>query len=81
MVCATATMGAFMGASLTGEGQHVDMSLMEIMVANQDRAVQGHMIYQYTGPGAGRTGAAARAARLCRSASIRHWTATCSSSP
>jgi crotonobetainyl-CoA:carnitine CoA-transferase CaiB-like acyl-CoA transferase len=32
------------------------MSLMEIMVANQDRAVQGHMIYQYTGPGAGRTG-------------------------
>lgn len=56
MVCATATMGAFMGASLTGEGQHVDMSLMEIMVANQDRAVQGHMIYQYTGPGAGRTG-------------------------
>jgi crotonobetainyl-CoA:carnitine CoA-transferase CaiB-like acyl-CoA transferase len=57
MVCATATMGAFMGASLTGEGQHVDMSLMEIMVANQDRAVQGHMIYQYTGPGAGRTGA------------------------
>jgi crotonobetainyl-CoA:carnitine CoA-transferase CaiB-like acyl-CoA transferase len=57
MVCATATMGAFMGASLTGEGQHVDMSLMEIMVANQDRAVQGHMIYQYTGPGPGRTGA------------------------
>ena len=56
MVCATATMGAFMGASLTGEGQHVDMSLMEIMVANQDRAVQGHMLYQYTGPGAGRTG-------------------------
>jgi crotonobetainyl-CoA:carnitine CoA-transferase CaiB-like acyl-CoA transferase len=56
MVCATATMGAFMGASATGVGQHVDMSLMEIMVANQDRAVQGHMIYQYTGPGAGRTG-------------------------
>jgi crotonobetainyl-CoA:carnitine CoA-transferase CaiB-like acyl-CoA transferase len=56
MVCATATMGAFMGAAVSGEGQHVDMSLMEIMVANQDRAVQGHMIYQYTGPGAGRTG-------------------------
>ena len=35
MVCATATMGAFMGASLTGEGQHVDMSLIEIMVATR----------------------------------------------
>ena len=56
MVCATATMGAFFGATASGVGQHVDMSLMEIMVANQDRAVQGHMIYQYTGPGAGRTG-------------------------
>jgi crotonobetainyl-CoA:carnitine CoA-transferase CaiB-like acyl-CoA transferase len=31
--------------------------MMEIMVANQDRAVQGHMMYQYTGPsGIGRAG-------------------------
>ncbi|HLF72432.1 MAG TPA: CoA transferase [Dehalococcoidia bacterium] len=58
MVCATATMGAFLDAAATGEGQHVDLSLQEIIVGNQDRAVQGHMIYQYTG---GAQGFAARA--------------------
>ena len=49
MVSATATMGAFMGAVVSGEGQYVDLALMEIQAANQDRAVQGHMIYQYVG--------------------------------
>lgn len=49
MVSAAATMGAFMGAVTTGAGQHVDLSLMEIMAGNQDRAVQGHMMYQYAG--------------------------------
>jgi crotonobetainyl-CoA:carnitine CoA-transferase CaiB-like acyl-CoA transferase len=49
MVSATATMGAFMGADASGEGQYVDLALMEIQAANQDRAVQGHMIYQYVG--------------------------------
>jgi crotonobetainyl-CoA:carnitine CoA-transferase CaiB-like acyl-CoA transferase len=63
MITATAGMGAYLSAAATGEGQHVDLSIMEIMVGNQDRAVQGHMNYRYTGdsargraggPGAGR---------------------------
>jgi crotonobetainyl-CoA:carnitine CoA-transferase CaiB-like acyl-CoA transferase len=49
MVSATATMGAFFGAVNQGAGQHLDLALMEIQVGNQDRAVQGHMIYQYVG--------------------------------
>ena len=49
MVSATATMGAFMGAITHGLGQYVDLSLFEIQVGHQDRAVQGHMMYQYTG--------------------------------
>ena len=56
MVCATATMGAFLGATAGGEGQHLDLSLFEIIVANQDRAVQTQMMYQYTGAVAGRAG-------------------------
>jgi crotonobetainyl-CoA:carnitine CoA-transferase CaiB-like acyl-CoA transferase len=57
-VCATATMGAFFGAMYDGAGQHIDMSLMDMMVANQDRAVQGHMMYAYTGVPNVRTGGA-----------------------
>jgi crotonobetainyl-CoA:carnitine CoA-transferase CaiB-like acyl-CoA transferase len=49
MVSATATLGAFMGAVNHGIGQHVDLALMEIQAGNQDRAVQGHMMYQYLG--------------------------------
>jgi crotonobetainyl-CoA:carnitine CoA-transferase CaiB-like acyl-CoA transferase len=50
MVSATATMGAYYGASANGTGgQHVDLSLFEIQVGNQDRSVQGMMMYQYTG--------------------------------
>ncbi len=49
MVTATATMGAYIGAAASGEGQHLDLSLHEIMVGNQDRGVQGQMSHQYTG--------------------------------
>jgi crotonobetainyl-CoA:carnitine CoA-transferase CaiB-like acyl-CoA transferase len=49
MVSATATMGAYMGSVLQGIGQHVDLSLFEIMTGSQDRAVQGHATYQFTG--------------------------------
>ena len=49
MVSATATMGAFFGVANGGEGQHLDLSLFEIQVGNQDRSVQGLMMYQYTG--------------------------------
>ena len=62
MVAAAATMGAYVGALTSGAGQHLDLSLFEIMVGNQDRGVQAHMIYQYSGvvgergsPGVGRT--------------------------
>lgn len=48
-VAATATFGAFMGVVLGGEGQHLDLSLFEISVGNQDRAAQAHTNYQYTG--------------------------------
>ena len=59
MVAATATMGAYMGVLLQGEGgQHIDLSLMEIMAGNQDRAVQAHTNYQYTGLPAARAGGA-----------------------
>lgn len=59
MVCAAAVMGAFMGAQVHGTGQHLDLALMEIQAGNQDRAVQGQMIYQYIGSanrGPARTG-------------------------
>jgi crotonobetainyl-CoA:carnitine CoA-transferase CaiB-like acyl-CoA transferase len=49
MVAATATMGAYMGNVLQGISQHVDLSLFEIMSGSQDRAVQGHATYQFTG--------------------------------
>jgi crotonobetainyl-CoA:carnitine CoA-transferase CaiB-like acyl-CoA transferase len=59
MVSATATMGAYMGSLLQGVGQHVDLSLFEIMTGSQDRAVQGHATYQYTGVIPQRTGGGA----------------------
>src|SRR4029450_3530292 len=49
MVCATATMGAFLGSKVHGLGQHLDLSLFEIMVGSQDRAVQAHTTFQYPG--------------------------------
>jgi crotonobetainyl-CoA:carnitine CoA-transferase CaiB-like acyl-CoA transferase len=42
-------MGAYMGRVLQGYGQHIDLSLFEIMTGSQDRAVQGHTTYQFTG--------------------------------
>lgn len=48
VVCATATMGAFIG-SLDGCGEHLDLALMEIQAANQDRAMQLHTAYQWVG--------------------------------
>jgi len=59
MVAATATMGAYMGRVLQGYGQHVDLSLFEIMTASQDRAVQAHTNFQYVGTVGGRAGAGA----------------------
>jgi crotonobetainyl-CoA:carnitine CoA-transferase CaiB-like acyl-CoA transferase len=61
MVCAAATMGAFIGAVAHGTGQHLDLALMEIQAGNQDRGVQGQMLYQYVGNanrGPARTGGA-----------------------
>jgi crotonobetainyl-CoA:carnitine CoA-transferase CaiB-like acyl-CoA transferase len=49
MVCAAATMGALIGAVAHGTGQHLDLALMEIQAGNQDRGVQGQMVYQYVG--------------------------------
>jgi crotonobetainyl-CoA:carnitine CoA-transferase CaiB-like acyl-CoA transferase len=42
-------MGAFLGSKVHGLGQHLDLSLFEIMVGSQDRAVQAHTTFQYTG--------------------------------
>jgi crotonobetainyl-CoA:carnitine CoA-transferase CaiB-like acyl-CoA transferase len=56
MVAATATMGAFIGASAQGTGQHIDLSLFEIMVANQDRALQNFTNYQFAGTRVERAG-------------------------
>lgn len=56
MVAATATMGAYLGAQADGRGQHIDLSLFEIMAGNQDRAVQGFTVFQYAGTMAVRTG-------------------------
>lgn len=48
-VAAASTFGAFMGVVFGGEGQHVDLSLFEIAVGNQDRAAQANTNYGYTG--------------------------------
>jgi crotonobetainyl-CoA:carnitine CoA-transferase CaiB-like acyl-CoA transferase len=56
MVAATAIMGAHLGSILHGIGQHVDLSLFEIMAGSQDRAVQASARYQYTGVIPERTG-------------------------
>ncbi len=59
MVAATATLGAYMGSVLHDIGQYVDLSLFEIMTGSQDRAVQGHATYQFTGVLPQRTGGGA----------------------
>jgi crotonobetainyl-CoA:carnitine CoA-transferase CaiB-like acyl-CoA transferase len=56
MITATATMGAYLGAQAHGAGQHVDLSLFEMIAGNQDRAVQAHTVFQYAGTIAQRAG-------------------------
>lgn len=48
-VAATATLGAFIGAQLHGEGQQLDLAIMEIEAGNQDRGVSNLAAYQYSG--------------------------------
>lgn len=48
-VAATATLGAFIGAQLHGEGQQLDLAIMEIEAGNQDRGISNLACYQYSG--------------------------------
>ena len=48
-VAATATLGAYIGAQLHGEGQQLDLAIMEIEVGNQDRGISNLACYQYSG--------------------------------
>ena len=79
MVTAAATLGAYWGASESGVGQHVDLSLFEIMAGNQDRAAQQNLTYQYTGDAPKRSGPLG-GRNICPTASIPRADGTCSSS-
>lgn len=46
---ALATMIAFFGAEVSGVGEHVDISIMEIQAGNIDRRMLTFLAYQYTG--------------------------------
>ena len=46
---AVATMGALFAARAWGEGQHVDISIMETQVGSIDRRMSSLVAYQYTG--------------------------------
>ena len=46
---AVATMGALFAARAHGEGQHVDVSIMETQVGSIDRRMSTPIAYQYTG--------------------------------
>jgi len=48
-VAATASLGAIYGAELEGEGQHVDVSLMECLAGSIDRRMATTLAYEYTG--------------------------------
>lgn len=48
-VAATASMGAFIGALTSGEGQQLDLSIMEMQVGHQDRGIANLITYQYSG--------------------------------
>ena len=48
-VAATATMGALFGTEQEGEGQHVDVSIMETQVGSIDRRMSMLLAYQYCG--------------------------------
>jgi crotonobetainyl-CoA:carnitine CoA-transferase CaiB-like acyl-CoA transferase len=60
MVSAAAVLGAYFGARVNGTGQHVDLSLYEIMVTHQDRGLMAHAAYQYTGAMPQRSGLGGR---------------------
>ena len=46
---AVATMGALFAAQASGQGQHVDVSIMETQVGSIDRRMSTLIAYQYTG--------------------------------
>ena len=48
-VAAVASMGAFIGALTSGEGQQLDLSIMEMQVGHQDRGIANLITYQYSG--------------------------------
>ena len=48
-VAAHATMGAFLGATFHGIGQHLDLSLFEFMTGSQDRALTMISTWNYIG--------------------------------
>ncbi|MBI4338085.1 MAG: CoA transferase [Chloroflexi bacterium] len=48
-VAAMATLGALFGAGLQGNGQQVDISLMEVLLGDQDRRMPALVAYQYCG--------------------------------
>jgi crotonobetainyl-CoA:carnitine CoA-transferase CaiB-like acyl-CoA transferase len=48
-MAASGVMGAFLGCALQGIGQHLDLSMYELMVGNQDRAFTALTAYQFTG--------------------------------
>ncbi len=45
----TATLGAFFGAQFQGIGQHVDISIMEVLASSIDRRAPSLLAYQYCG--------------------------------
>ena len=50
---AAVAMGALFGASGSGQGAHVDFSMMEVQAGNIDRSSMGLMIAAFSGVGAG----------------------------
>jgi crotonobetainyl-CoA:carnitine CoA-transferase CaiB-like acyl-CoA transferase len=48
-VAASGTMGAFLGATFHGTGQHLDYSLFEFMTGSQDRALTMISTWNYVG--------------------------------
>ena len=58
---ALATMIAFYESEMSGIGEHLDMSIMEIQAGNIDRRTLTFLAYQYTGERGGRIAAGAGA--------------------
>ncbi len=49
VVAAFATLGAVLGSKVDGDGQHIDISLMEVQTGSIDRRMSMLMAYQYNG--------------------------------